>query len=123
MSVSRVTPDQRVPGDATQGLVREQAFATDDTWAGLVRTEPHTTSGWHHHCDYDTSVYVVRGRIRFESCPGGSDVIEAGEGDFVLVPKHAVHREGNPGDGESHVVVVRAGHGPAVVDVDGPGTA
>jgi hypothetical protein len=50
--------------------------------------------------------------------PGGSAVVEAGPGDFLHVPKGAIHREGNLGDEESRLVVVRAGHGPAVVNVD-----
>jgi uncharacterized RmlC-like cupin family protein len=50
-------------------------------------------------------------------------VVEAGPGDFLHVPKGAIHREGNPGDEESRLVVVRAGHGPAVVNVDGPAMA
>jgi uncharacterized RmlC-like cupin family protein len=52
--------------------------------------------------------------------PGGEVVVDAGPGDFVFVPKGAIHREGNPTDEESHLVVVRAGTGPAVVNVEGP---
>jgi uncharacterized RmlC-like cupin family protein len=120
--VSRVTPDDRIRGDPTPGMVREQAIVVDGLWAGLVRTEARMVSGWHHHGDYDTSIYVVRGSMRMESGPGGSHVIEAGPGDFLFVPKGAIHREGNSGSEESHVVVVRAGRGPAVVNVDGPAT-
>jgi len=101
-------------------MTREQAIAVDGMWAGLVRTEAHTTTGWHHHADYDTSIYVVRGLLRMESGPSGSHVIDARPGDFLHVPKGAIHREGNPGSQESHLVVVRAGRGPAVVNVDGP---
>lgn len=118
--VSRVTAGERVQGDQTPGMVREQAIAADGMWAGFVRTEAQMVSGWHHHGDYDTSIYVVRGSLRMESGPGGSEVVEAGPGDFVHVPKGAIHREGNPGGEESHLVVVRAGQGPAVVNVDGP---
>lgn len=118
--VTRVTPGERVEGDRTPGMTREQAIAVDGLWAGLVRTEARTTTAWHHHADYDTSIYVVRGALRMESGPGGSAVVEAGPGDFLHVPKGAIHREGNPGDDESHIVVVRAGRGPAVVNVDGP---
>ena len=41
--------------------------------------------------------------------PGGSERLEAGPGDFVYVAPRAVHREVNPTDAESHVIVVRAG--------------
>jgi uncharacterized RmlC-like cupin family protein len=118
--VNRVTPSDRVEGERTPGMTREQAIAVDGMWAGLVRTEARTTSGWHHHADYDTSIYVVRGLLRMESGPGGSHVVDARPGDFLHVPKGAIHREGNPGSEESHIVVVRAGRGPAVVNVDGP---
>jgi uncharacterized RmlC-like cupin family protein len=99
---------------------REQAISSDGMWAGLAHTEPGMVSGWHHHGDYETSIYVVTGQVRMESGPGGGDVVEAGPGDFFYVPPGAVHREGNPGDDEAHLIVVRAGSGPPVVNVDGP---
>jgi hypothetical protein len=55
--------------------------------------------------------------------PGGVHVVEAGPGDFLHVPKGVVHCDGSPGDEESRLVVVRAGRGPAVVNVDGPAMA
>jgi uncharacterized RmlC-like cupin family protein len=118
--VTRVTPGDRVQGEQTPGMTREQAIALEGMWARLVRTEAGMMSGWHHHGDYDTSIYVVRGSLRMESGPGGSRVVNAGPGDFLHVPKGAIHREGNPGSEESHLIVVRAGRGPAVVNVDGP---
>jgi uncharacterized RmlC-like cupin family protein len=118
--VIRVTAAERVEGEHTAGMTREQAIAVPGMWAGLVRTEAHMTTGWHHHADYETSIYVVSGSLRMESGLGGTDVVEAGPGDFLHVPRGAIHREGNPGDDESHLVVVRAGQGPAVVNVDGP---
>jgi uncharacterized RmlC-like cupin family protein len=118
--VSRVTPAERVEGDATPGMTREQAIAVPGLWAGYVRTDAHTTSAWHHHADYDTSIYVLRGTLRMESGPGGTSVVEAEPGDFLHVPKGAIHREGNPGDEAGQIIVVRAGSGPAVVNVDGP---
>jgi uncharacterized RmlC-like cupin family protein len=51
---------------------------------------------------------------------GGAHGFEARPGDFVFVPKGVIHREGNPGQTESRMVVVRAGSGPPVVNVDGP---
>jgi uncharacterized RmlC-like cupin family protein len=51
---------------------------------------------------------------------GGRETIEAGPGDFLLVPKGAVHRESNPAGGRAEVIVVRAGHGESNVNVDGP---
>lgn len=118
--VTRVGADERRVGDPTPGMVREQAIAVDGLWAGFVRTDPHMTSGWHHHGDHDTAVYVVDGALRMEFGPGGRDMLDAGPGDFLHVPKHTIHREGNPLDHESHVIVVRAGDGPPTINVDGP---
>src|SRR5207244_2906648 len=110
--VAYVPADQRVEADPTPGMVRERAIATDGLWAGLVKTAPGMASGWHHHGDYETSIYVAVGQLRMESGPGGAEVIDAGPGDFLYVPPGAVHRERNVSDAESHLVVVRAGHGP-----------
>jgi uncharacterized RmlC-like cupin family protein len=55
-----------------------------------------------------------------ECGPGGAEVVEAAPGDFVYVPAHAIHREGNPLVEASTLVVVRAGTGDPVINVDGP---
>jgi len=54
--VSRITPEDRVEPDPTPGIVREQAIAVESLWAGLARTTPGMTSGWHHHGGYETSI-------------------------------------------------------------------
>ena len=118
--VRRIRPEDRTEGDRTPGMAREQAVAVEGMWSGFVRTDPHATSGWHHHGEYDTTIYVVEGDLHMECGPGGGVVVDAIAGDFVFVPRGAIHREGNPGDSESHLVVVRAGTGPAVINVDGP---
>lgn len=119
--VRRVRPDERTPGQATSGMHREEALATDRLWAGYVTTDAGSVSGWHHHGEYETSIYVVAGTLRMESGPGGEEVVDAVAGDFVYVPAHAIHREGNPSDETSAVVVVRSGEGEPVINVDGPG--
>jgi uncharacterized RmlC-like cupin family protein len=101
-------------------MAREQAVDTDGMWAGFVRTKPGMTSAWHHHGDYESTIYVVSGTIRMEFGHGGADAIEGSPGDFFYVPPWAIHREGNPTDEEAHLIVVRAGSGPAVTNVDGP---
>ena len=118
--MSRIAPEDRVEADPTPGIVREQAIAVPGLWAGLARTAPGMTSGWHHHGDHETSIYIVSGRLRMESGPGGAEVLDAVAGDFVHVPAGAVHRESNPSDAESHIVVVRAGRGAPTINVDGP---
>ncbi len=119
-AVTRVGPEGRVVGDPTPGMVRERAVEVEGLWSGLVRTEAHMVSGWHHHGEHDTSIYVVDGAIRLESGPGGASVVEARPGDFVHVPAGVIHRESNPGDGTAEVVVTRSGRGPVTVNVEGP---
>jgi uncharacterized RmlC-like cupin family protein len=118
--VRQVPPTDRVEADPTPGMVRERAIDVEGLWAGLVRTAPGGASGWHHHGEYETSIYVASGQLRMESGADGASVIEAQPGDFLHVPAGAIHRESNPGDGESQLVVVRAGHGPPTINVDGP---
>jgi uncharacterized RmlC-like cupin family protein len=119
--ISVVTPDQHSRQTTqTPGMDRLEVFATPDTWLGIVHTAPGVTSGWHHHGDYETFVYVQQGRVRMEFGPGGHDACEAKAGDFLRVPRGAVHRESNPGDEEQIGVIVRVGSGPPVFNVDGP---
>jgi uncharacterized RmlC-like cupin family protein len=118
--IRKVSASERVEGHYTPGMIREQAVATEAMWSGLVRTEAGMTSGWHHHGDYETTIFVVSGQLKMESGPGGTATVTAGTGDFVHVPPQTVHRESNPGDTESHLVVVRSGRGEAVINVDGP---
>jgi len=118
--VRKVSPSDRVESDPTAGMVREEAFDTKLSWAGLVRTAPHMTSGWHHHGDHETTIYVLSGVCRLESGLGGNVITEGHKGDFMLVPPQTVHRESNPSDEESHLIVVRAGSGAPTINVDGP---
>ena len=101
-------------------MVREAAVTTSEAWAGIVRTASGMRSGWHHHGDYESVIYVLSGALVMESGPGGADVVEAEPGDFLYVPAGIVHREGNPGAGEAMVVLFRAGSGETVMNVEGP---
>jgi uncharacterized RmlC-like cupin family protein len=101
-------------------MSREVALQTTGMWSGTVDTEVGAVSGWHHHGDHDTTLYVVAGAMRLESGPGGRQVVEARPGDFLHVPAGAVHRESNPGDSISRAVIVRCGSGTSTVNVDGP---
>jgi uncharacterized RmlC-like cupin family protein len=108
------------PGQPTTGMTRQEAVATESMWAGLVRTEPGMRSGWHHHGSHETAIYVVAGRMRMESGPGGSETVEAGVGDFIYVPGGAIHRESNPTEDQAVAVILRSGTGEVVVNVEGP---
>jgi uncharacterized RmlC-like cupin family protein len=118
--VRRIGPEERTVGVGTPGMIREEAVATDGMWAGLVRTGAGMVSGWHHHGEYETTIYVLSGALRMDFGRRGSEVLEAGPGDFLYVARNAIHRESNPTDQESQIVVVRSGSGEPVINVDGP---
>lgn len=119
--VRRIAPEERTGGAGTPGMIREEAVATERMWAGLAKTDAGMVSGWHHHGEYESTIYVLSGALRMEFGPGGSKVLDAAPGDFLYVAPHAVHRESNPTDQEAQIVVVRSGSGEPVINVDGPG--
>jgi uncharacterized RmlC-like cupin family protein len=101
-------------------MLRSQAVATARVWAGVVHTEPGAFSGWHHHGEHESVIYVATGVLHMESGIDGRDVLDAQPGDFVYVPPHSVHREGNTTDLVATLVVTRSGQGPSVINVEGP---
>jgi len=116
-----IRPEDRGPGQDTAGMVREEAVATEGLWGGFVTTEVGMVSGWHHHGEFESAIYVLRGGMRLEFGPGGKQTLDAAPGDFVFVPRRTVHREGNPTGELCEFVVFRAGRGgEAVVNVDEP---
>jgi uncharacterized RmlC-like cupin family protein len=117
----RVIPtDALVDSDPTPGMRRRRAVEVPGLWSGLVHTEPGATSGWHHHGEHETSLYVVSGAMRLEFGPSGQSVVDAGPGEFVHVPARVVHRELNPTEQVAVAVIARAGTGASTVNVEGP---
>ena len=112
--------DRRRETTQTPGMEREEAVHTPSMWAGVAKTAGHTFSGWHHHGAYESLIHVLRGRVRLEFGRGGAEVIEASAGDSLYVAPGETHREGNPGDEQSEIVVVRGGSGEIVVNVPAP---
>ena len=61
----------------TTGMRRQAAVTPETTgsqglWVGRVTTPAGTASGWHHHGDCETAIYVVQGRARFSWGAGGA---------------------------------------------------
>ncbi len=108
----------------TAGMERVEVLSDPDVWVGVTRTAPGSTSGWHHHGDYSTYIYVQAGSARFEFGPRGQDSCRATAGDLLHVPRGAVHREANDGTEESVLLIFRvarhADAGEPVYNVDGP---
>jgi uncharacterized RmlC-like cupin family protein len=118
--VRLIPPDERVAGAPTPGMIREEAVATERLWAGLARTAPGMISSWHHHGEYETSIYVLSGALHMEFGPSGTETLDARPGDFLYVAPGAIRRESNPSDQESQIVVVRSGSGAPAINVDAP---
>lgn len=122
-AVRLVRPSERTDGPPTPGMVREEAVATGGMWAGFVTTDAGMVSGWHHHGDHESTIYVLTGAMRMEFGPAGARTLDAGPGDFIYVPPHVVHRESNPSAEAGTAIVVRGGKGEFVTNVDGPAPA
>ena len=115
---TKIGPDELTDTDSQPGVKREVAVAKPGLWAGRSTTEPGITSGWHHHGEADTVVYVLSGTVVIEF---GEDTVKASEGEFLVIPSGLVHRESTPSDGPSRSVVIRTGgDGPPTYEVDGP---
>ena len=113
--------DFHLPATTTPGMDRREAFDHDGVWAGTVRTAEGIVTGWHVHAGHDTYIYVVSGAARVEFGPGGGASTEAQAGDFVLIPRGLVHREGTAaGSNGVEAVLVRVGEGELVTNVEGP---
>ena len=117
-----IKPQAQVASQATQtpGMQRQELISSPDSWVGMVRMEPGLVSGWHHHGEYDSYIYLISGRGLFESGPAGGDSCEAEGGDVIHIPRHLIHRESNPGSVEQVAFLVRVGSGEPVINVDGP---
>ena len=116
-----VSPAEHTPlTTQTPGMERREVLARPGVWIGLTRTAPGSTSGWHHHAEMETYIYVQAGTARFDFGPDGADSCLAGPGDLLHVPRRAVHREANEGEAENVLLIVRVGEGEPVVNVAGP---
>jgi uncharacterized RmlC-like cupin family protein len=76
------------PAEQTTNLQRGQAFAHDGVWAGFAVFPGGASTGWHHHGDYATYGYITSGAMTVEFGPGGRELVEIGEGDFIYIPGH-----------------------------------
>jgi uncharacterized RmlC-like cupin family protein len=118
-----VHPEDGVPGPSTRGMERRELFSMPGTWAGWLRTDAGVSGGWHHHGEYDSYIYVLRGTLTIDYGPGGAESVRATAGDLIYNPARLVHRETTSPDGDAEALLVRVGAGPQLVNVDGPDEA
>ena len=109
------TPD----GPPTPGMNRRVALEHDGVWVGTVDTDPGVMTGWHHHGDWDTYVYTLRGDARLDYVDGPDVVVRSTQpGEVIFIPKGVVHREGSASTNGISALLVRVGSGPIVIPVD-----
>lgn len=108
------------PGPQTPGMERRLFLEDEDRWLGWVRTKPSVASGWHHHGDRDTYIFMISGSIAIEYGAGGRDRITPEAGDVAYLPALTVHREITGTDAPGEAFIVRVGDGPQTVNVEGP---
>lgn len=119
-TVIRAADGATPPGPPTPGMDRRQLLDHDDRWVGWVRTDAGLAGGWHHHGARDSYIYVLRGRVTIDYGPGGRSRVTAAAGDVIVNPAGMVHRETTAADEPAEMFVVRIGHGPQNVNVEGP---
>ncbi|MGA7097889.1 MAG: cupin domain-containing protein [Acidimicrobiia bacterium] len=119
-AVERIGREDLEEAPGTNGLRRKVALAGEGFWIGIATADPAAASGWHHHADNDTLVYLIDGTLRIEFGEGGDRHAEAAEGEFLHVPPNTIHREVNPASEPTHALVIRVGVGEPVVNVPGP---
>jgi uncharacterized RmlC-like cupin family protein len=86
----------------------------------MVSTESGFVSGWHHHGDYETFIYVISGEIKMEFGQEGKESCLGKSGVVLYVPNETVHRESNPSSEKRLLFGVRVGGGDPVFNVDSP---
>jgi RimJ/RimL family protein N-acetyltransferase/uncharacterized RmlC-like cupin family protein len=118
-----VRPQQRKPGPATRGQIREKAYAADGIWVGYCDISARDEPGeWHHHADYDSVMYLLSGRCRIDHGVSGELSTIMSAGDFGFFGKGVIHRVQVLDDGRCDYVFFRLGNGESVVRVAGPGS-
>ena len=96
----------------TPGMIRKPGVdgntaGAGKIWLGHVECTPNTMGPPHTHGEAETAAYVLKGHIRVYYGEGYKEYMEAGPGDFIFVPSHFDHIEGNPYDEPAEAVLSR----------------
>lgn len=117
-SVRAVRADTIPAGPASDGMIRKMTDIDDGVGVAEARMAAQTSSGWHHHGDHTTHVYVREGKLRVEWGPGGSESLDLAAGDFYVISPSTIHRESNPGSADQVIIAFYVGSGPKLVNVE-----
>jgi uncharacterized RmlC-like cupin family protein len=111
----------QTPGMSRREAVSSRTVGSERVWMGQTTVAPQTASANHHHGDSETAIYVVSGNPVFVFVEDGREVRLIPEpGDYVFVPPFTPHREENPTDDETVVVIARSSQEAIVVNLPGP---
>ena len=107
----------------THNAVRRAAVSAATTgasriWLGKVSTAPGHRSAAHHHGDAETAGYVLKGRAYVLHGPDFAERVDLEEGDFVFVPAHYPHIEGNASEDAELVWLTARSPDNIVVNLD-----
>ena len=111
----------QTPGMSRSEAVSSRTVGSERVWMGQTTVAPQTASANHHHGDSETAIYVVSGNPVFVFVEDGEEVRLTPEpGDYVFVPPFTPHREENPTDDETVVVIACSSQEAIVVNLPGP---
>ena len=77
-------------------------------WMGHVTCVPNELGPPHHHGEAETAAYVLSGRVRVYFGEDYKEYVDAGPGDYIFVPAHLPHIEGNVTDEPAEAVLTRS---------------
>lgn len=67
---------------------------------------PGAVAAAHRHKDFETAIYVIKGRVETRYGPGLRDSVVNGPGDFVYIPPDLPHQPRNLSDSEPAEAIV-----------------
>ena len=96
----------------TRGMIRKPGIDSNTVgagkiWLGHVTCTPNTLGPPHHHGEAETAAFVLSGQIRVYFGENLEEYVDAGPGDFIFVPAHTPHIEGNVTDEPAEAVLSR----------------
>ncbi len=97
----------QTPGMVRRPAIHKETVGASKIWLGHVTCAPNTMGPPHHHGEAETAAYVVKGHIRVYFGEDLKEFVEAGPGDFIFVPAHTPHIEGNPYDEPAEAIFSR----------------
>ena len=102
-------------GDQSDGIARQMDQVDEHVSLALATIGPNVMSGWHHHGDHTSCVYVLKGSLHIDWGPNGREGIDLTAGDFYVVAANTIHREGNRGSDDVQLAAFYLGSGPVLV--------